>query len=141
LLASFGWSELIGQNLRITLWAALASLWIAAVGWSIRQCGRHAAACGLEPEGDSFGKALDRYLRGDYYQTEQILDGLLRRNVRDVEARLMLATLLRHAGRLDEAARHLDLLARFEGAQKWELEMQNERDLLAEAKATKATAA
>ena len=80
-------------------------------------------------------------MKGDYYQAEHVLEGLLRRNLRDVDARLMLATLLRHTGRLDEAAGQLDTLARFEGAGKWELEMRRERELLAEAKTHKATAA
>jgi Flp pilus assembly protein TadD len=74
--------------------------------------------------------ALDHYLKGDYYQAEQVLEGLLRQNIRDLEARLMLATLLRHAGRGDEARRQLETLARFEGAGKWELEIQAERQLL-----------
>jgi hypothetical protein len=66
---------------------------------------------------------------------------LLRKNLRDLEARLMLATLLRHSGRVDEAKRQLDTLARFEGAGKWELEIQRERDLLSNTKQQKAMAA
>ena len=80
-------------------------------------------------------------MKGDYYRAEHVLEGLLRRNLRDVDARLMLATLLRHTGRLDEAAGELDALARLEGAGKWELEMRREREFLTEAKTDKATAA
>jgi len=58
-------------------------------------------------------------LKGDGYQAEQILEDLLRRNVRDLDARLLLATLLRRAGRVDDATRQLDTLACFEGADKW----------------------
>ena len=141
LLVSFGWTELIGQNLRNTLWAIFVIAWIAAIFWSRKQCRRQAVVCGPESGEDSFGRALDYYLKGDGYQAEQILEGLLRRNVRDLDARLMLATLLRRAGRLDEATRHLDTLVRFEGAGKWELEIQEERDLLAEARTQKASAA
>ena len=115
--------------------------WIAAIVWSRKQCRRQAVVCSLEPEEDSFGQAVDHYLKGDEYQAEQILEGLLRRNVRDLDARLMLATLLRRARRLDEATQQLDTLARFEGAGKWELEIQEERDLLAEARTQKASAA
>ena len=42
---------------------------------------------------------------------------------------------------LDEATLHLDTLVCFEGAGKWELEIQEERDLLAEARTQKASAA
>ena len=72
---------------------------------------------------------MNCYLKGDNYQAEQILEGLLRRNIRDLDARLMLATLLRRAKRIDEATQHLDMLVRFEGTEKWELEIQQERDL------------
>jgi hypothetical protein len=141
LLVSFGWTELISQNLRSALWAIFVVAWIATVVWSRKQCRRQAVVCSLETQEDSFGQAVDYYLQGDSYQAEQILESLLRRNVRDLDARLMLATLLRRGGRLDEATRHLDTLVRFEGAEKWEVEMQEERDLLAEAKTAKASAA
>jgi hypothetical protein len=141
LAVSFGWTELIGSGVRSILWPISAAAWIAAVVWSRRECRRQAVVASPEREEDSFADALDHYLKGDNYQTEQILEGLLRRNVRDLDARLMLATLLRRAKRLDEATQHLDMLARFEGAEKWEQEIQAERDLLAEARTEKASAA
>jgi hypothetical protein len=141
LIVSFGWSELISPTLRTTLWATFGVVWCGVVGWSIRDLRRRAAVRNPNPAADPFTEAVDYYLKGDYYQTENILGGLLRRNLRDLEARLLLATLMRHTGRLDEAARQLDTLARFEGAGKWELEIHRERELLAEAKADKATAA
>jgi hypothetical protein len=132
LVVSFGWTELIGRDLRSALWSGLAAAWIVAAAWSLWQCRRRAARCTFEPEDDPFAKAVDHYLKGDFYQAEQILEDLLRRNIRDTDARLMLATLLRHAGRLDEAARQLDTLSRFEDARKWEVEIQKERNLLVE---------
>jgi hypothetical protein len=140
MLVSFGWTELIGPNLRNTSWVAFGVVWITAIVWSARKC-RQAMDGRLEPEEDSYGRAVDRYLKGDSYQAEQILGELLRRNTRDVDARLMLATLLRRAKRFDEAAEHLNLLAKFEDAVKWELEIEEERDLLAEARTSKASAA
>jgi hypothetical protein len=140
-LVSFGWSELVDQSVRNILWAAFGAFWVVAVSWSVRQCRRRAAAATPDPRKDPFAEALDLYLKGDYYQAEHVLEGLLRRNLRDVDARLMLATLLRHTGRFDEAVAQLDGLARFEGAGKWELEIRRERELLAEAKTHKATAA
>lgn len=141
LVVCFGWSELVGPNLRNSLWAAFAAAWIAAVVWSAGQCLCRAAIGDLKPGQDDFDAALDHYLRGNHYEAEQILESLLRRNVRDLDARLMLATLLRRVGRLDEASRQLDSLVRFEGADKWELEIEEERALLAEAKTRKASAA
>jgi hypothetical protein len=141
LLVSFGWSELLGPNWRTALWAVFGAAWIGASLWSLRDCRRRTVVGSPDPNADTFAEALGDYLRGDYYQAEHVLESLLRRNLRDVDARLMLATLLRRTGRLDEATQQLDTLARFEGAGKWELEIRRERELLAEVKTRKATAA
>jgi hypothetical protein len=134
LLGSFGWSELIGPELRTALWGVLGVVWAAAaVGssvWSRRLGPREQT----DPAADPFSEALEHYLQGNWFQAERTLGGLLRKNVRDLDARLMLATLLRHTGRFDEAGRQLDFLMRFEGIEKWELEVRRERELLAEAR-------
>jgi thioredoxin-like negative regulator of GroEL len=140
-LATFGWSELIAPGLRSALWAVFALFWIGAAVWSAVQCRRRAAAERPRPAEDGFSEALDHYLKGDYYQAERVLEELLRRNLRDVDARLMLATLLRHTGRLEEATRQLDTLVRLEGAGKWQWEIEREKDLLAEARTEQAAAA
>ena len=139
--ASFGWSELIDENWRIIGWVAFGVFWVVASAWSVKTYRRRAAVESPDRKEDDFAEAVDHYLKGDYYQTEHVLRGLLLRNLRDVDARLMLATLLRHTGRFDEAAEELDVLSRFEGADKWELEIQQERKRLAEAKTIEATAA
>jgi len=48
----------------------------------------------------------------------------------------MLATLLRHTGRLDDACGQLDRLERLENASKWELEIGRERELIRQARAS-----
>lgn len=141
LLISFGWSELIGPGMRNAVWASFGMFWVFGAIWSARQCRRRDRAGKLDLREDLFGEALDHYLKGDYYQAEHVLEGLLQRNLRDVDARLMLATLMRHTDRFDEAAHQLDTLAHFEDATKWELEMREERRLLAERRLQKATAA
>jgi hypothetical protein len=135
LLVSFGWSELIGPTWRIILWAGFLAAWAVTVGWSARQCRLLTAVEHLQPEEDPFAKALEYYLKGDYYQTEQVLKSVLRRNIRDIDARLLLATALRRDKRFEEAERQLDALVKFEDAGRWESEIQDERDFLARAKA------
>ena len=83
---------------------------------------------------DPFGKAAEQYLKGNWFETECILAGLLRRDPRDVDAGLMLATLYRHTRRLDEAAERLDQLERLDEGVKWALEINRERRWLAEAR-------
>jgi len=138
--ASFGLSQWLTTEVRTGLWMALGVLWIASAGFSVGRV-RHrstpeSADANSNAAKDEFGVALEHYLRGNYFETERVLRRLLRRNARDLEARLMLATLLRHTGRCDEAVAQLDLLGRLEGAGKWELEIQRERELMTAADAT-----
>ena len=80
---------------------------------------------------NGFREAAEYYLKGNWFEAECALVELLRQNPRDPEAGLMLATLLRHTGRLEEATNHLDRLERFEGSRKWALEIRRERAKIA----------
>jgi cytochrome c-type biogenesis protein CcmH/NrfG len=80
-----------------------------------------------------FPQALGEYLKGNWYEAESICHQLLRGKVRDVEAQLMLATILRHTGRYAEARARLDDLQRLDDAAKWEWEIANELERLVEA--------
>jgi predicted Zn-dependent protease len=103
--------------------------WGVSAGFSAWWNRRHEARR-ADPEADRFDQALDGYLKGNWIEAERLLGGLLRRDDRDVDARLMLATLLRHTRRFDEATRELNRLVRLEGAQKWALEIRREGELL-----------
>lgn len=131
--ASFAWTELLATPWRNGLWLAMAAAWLAAAGYSAAWVKRQRDQGESNANCDTFAKATELYLRGDYFQTERLLATLLRKNPRDIEARLMLATLLRRTGRLGEATRQLDQLARFEGAAPWELEIRREQQWVAEA--------
>ncbi len=137
LVASFVYSELVGSAVRTALWVLVAMVWIAGAGhgaWWIRRFG------GLmpnDPQTDPFRDATDYYLRGDYFQAERILGELLRRFDGDIDARLMLVTLLRRTGRIDEAVAQLKRLRQTEGAGKWALEIAGEDRLLTQLQQTK----
>jgi len=133
LVASLIWSELFTPEIRRMAWGAVAVVWI---GWAILGFGwdRHDEKVKTAlAENDVFGEAQRYYLQGNWFETERLLRHLLRGNPRDVDARLMLATLLRHLERFEEAAEQLDRLGRTEGSQKWETEIGRERAFLAEA--------
>lgn len=142
LLSSLVWSELLAPSVRTACWAAVVAIWGSSAtlcyGWDRR---RQAADGQSGPADRCLEEALDHYLKGNWFEAERVLVGLLRQDPRDVDARLMIATLLRHTGRLDEAARQLDQLQRLEDACKWELEIGREREFLAEARAEAAGAA
>jgi tetratricopeptide (TPR) repeat protein len=133
IVCSFGWSELINTGLRNTLWVSLAIMWGVSAIVSAVKLRRQVASGEIRSSEDLFNQAVEVYLKGDYYQVERLLNELLDKNARDLEARLLLATLLRHTGRFDEAWKQLDQLLCFDGAEKWELEIQAERERLTEA--------
>jgi hypothetical protein len=136
LLASFGWNEWpepMTRRGRTVLWVILAAGWVASAAVSVLAGRRRDQRDRDARQDGTFAEAIDYYLKADYFQAERILSALLGRNARDLDARLMRATLFRHTGRREEAARELDLMTRCEGAEKWELEIGHERELLAEA--------
>jgi len=127
LTSTLWWSELFAAGVRSSVWVAVVVVW----GTSVLVCyrsDRHSAP--HPPEANAFAEAVDQYLRGDWFQSERVLLGLLGENPRDVDAGLMLATLLRRTGRVDEARGQLDRIERWEGSEKWELEIRRERELL-----------
>ncbi|MHC4178666.1 MAG: tetratricopeptide repeat protein, partial [Planctomycetota bacterium] len=134
LLGSFGWSELIQPGLLSALWLALCALWVGSALLSLVGGGRRGSGGQADPAGAGFERALEDYLKGNWYQAERLLGDLLRSSAGDLDARLMLATLLRHTGRFEEAAAQLDLLELFEGAGEWEWEVRRERELLSQAR-------
>ena len=79
-----------------------------------------------------FRAALSEYLKGNWFEAERTLGRLLEVRPRDVEARLLLATLLRHNGRLNEALEQLARLELLEDARRWAREIEVEREVIAE---------
>ena len=135
-LVSFLWTELVPPVARNLAWLALGVIWIGAGAfswlWECQPGTSPEATSGRHP--DAFAEALDHYLKGNWFEAESVLAGLLHRNPRDIEAGLLMASLLRHTGRLDEAAAQLDRIERFEGNQQWGLEIRRERQYLNEAR-------
>ena len=129
-LSTFLWVELLAARLVVAGWVVLAVLWAgsATASYHVQQTRKR------DPQGgsaeDLFREAQSEYLRGNWFIAETILSRLIDHNPRDLEARLLLATLLRHTNRYKEASDHLARLERLEGAVKWQLEIAGERDRL-----------
>ena len=99
-----------------------------------RPAGTPAAASSEKTGGRIFEEALEDYLKGNWFEAERKLNLLLRRDEHDLEARLLMATLLRHTKRFDDATHQLNLLVRLDGAHRWALEIHREGELLTEAR-------
>ncbi len=138
LASSILWSELFTAGLRSLIWAVVGGIWALSAIFASRWDSREARPQNMPPREDSFALAMDHYLKGNWFEAEYLLSGLLAANPRDVDAGLMLATLWRHTGRLDEALEGLARLERCEDAKKWLWEIGQERDLVRRAQVRQA---
>jgi thioredoxin-like negative regulator of GroEL len=114
------------------MWVLTGLVWAGSAAYA--RYGDRRRAVPSDPSADVYVEAREQYLKGNWFEAECLLTRILQRNPRDLEARLLLATLLRHTGRRDEAANQLDRLERFEGSGKWGLEISRERQQLQAAK-------
>ncbi len=116
------WTAWWSEELRFAGWTAVATMWLLC-GWdSLRKM----RLDGTVVSGDLFSRALNEYLQGNYFAAESLLRQILHKDGRDIDARLMLATLLRRMRRVDEARATLDDLKRYRFAEKWQLEIERE---------------
>jgi hypothetical protein len=132
ILSTFLWSDALRPSVRSGGWAMAFLVWVGAAIASRIEENR-----GTERElqvhvGDPLPRAIDAYLKGQWFEAECLLVDLLDRHPRDIESRLMLATLYRHTRRYEEARGALDCLECHEGAGKWVVEIARERRLLNE---------
>lgn len=130
LLAQFASTQPLSLTVVLSLWLAVATSWAGGFWWSIRELRQSQAPPSAEAEQDLFIQAQNEYLKGHWFEAEAKLDRLLRSNPEDVDARLLLASLLRHTRRLREASRQLDRLQRQDQSAKWQLEILLERKLV-----------
>lgn len=127
ILTTWIWSDLVDAGVPIGLWAAAAAVWIIAGVSALSafptplQTRRNAANDGL------FVEARDAYLARDWLKAETKLRSLLAVAPTDGEAQLLLATLLRRAGRLTEARTALEKLARSDSGAGWASAIARER--------------
>lgn len=77
-----------------------------------------------------FIQAQREYLGGHWEEAESLLQRRINHAPRDVEARLLLVTLLRHTRRLDRAREELEEMMRYDEALEWDFEVDRERQLI-----------
>lgn len=132
LAATFVWPEILPSLLTRGAWFFLALGWAYSVYWAALCDRRRRRAVTPSPGEDVFPAALQAYLRGEWSRTEHLLGRLLHRNPRDADALLLLVSLWRRTGRLDEAGRLLRELEKLDAARRWYAEIQREKRLLEE---------
>ncbi len=127
LTATFVWPEWVERPWPTLGWFVLSGVWLVA-------CWRnwHKLPTLVDNQADPVAEALfaqsqTEYLKGNWYDAEKLIRQLLGRRPRDIEALLLLATLLRHTRRLEEATATLDKLEKLNGSGRWLLEVMQER--------------
>jgi hypothetical protein len=111
-------------------WGALGGFWFVSTVWARRTFPELSYSFQVADDRGLFLQAQGEYLQSHWFEAERALNQLLRQSRRDVDARLMLATVYRHTGRYDEALAQLGLIEQFEGAEKWHSEIATERRLV-----------
>ena len=77
-----------------------------------------------------FNQAQTEYLKGHWDEAEMLLSRQIDSDERDIESRLLLATLFRRIGNLDDATHELKQLKRFDDAVHWQFEIEREHQLI-----------
>lgn len=128
------WPQLLEGTAEQLLWTVLFLLAVATFFVGDRIVDEADEQTSEPPEGnDVFRAAMTQYLRGDWFSVERNLKNALRQRPRDIECRLLLATMFRHTGRLEEAQGELLYISRVEQAWRWDVELQREWGWLQEA--------
>jgi len=132
LLASWVWFELLTHAQLVGGWMFLGLFWLAAALVARRSRSWAAANPSQPAAGDLFQTAITEYLKGHWYDAEAAVTRLVAKNPKDVEARLLWATLLRRTRRTGEARAQLKQLERLDGAADWREEIGREWQALSE---------
>lgn len=130
LAAKFVWPELLSPLFASLVWGLLLLFWVAGICHSASRLSKMFGGDGSVENDRLFLRAQAEYLQGNWYEAETLLNNLLDRQPRDIEGRLLLATLLRHTRRIPEAREQLKALGRYDGAARWMVEIHREARLL-----------
>jgi len=136
LITSFVWPHCLGETFPIVAWPTVLILWTVAAFVSVStlpdvmSVATTANVSADETTDTLFIQAQHEYLSGDWQAAESLLRQRLGRFPRDVESRLLLATLLRHDRRLEQASDQLDTIQKFDESHAWDFEIRRERRLI-----------
>ena len=132
LAGSFLWPDLPGSRFSLVAWPILATGWILSFVLSWKALDRWSAGDETVAPGDDtlFIQAQTEYLKGDWELCQQFLVRRLHQQPRDLESRLLLATVLRRCGEIEAAREQLTVIKRIDGWQTWEQEIAAEWSLM-----------
>jgi hypothetical protein len=127
------WPEWADPSVSWMLAATVVVVWLWGNVDARRARRLWANAASSDPQLDEFLLARREYLTGELEQAASRLKRLLQQATDDVQARLMLATILRRQGQVEPAKEQLRRLQRWRDAGRWNLEIRREWELLSRA--------
>ena len=136
LYSTFQQNDLLSKAGLVGCWIALGLSWTVAIfhnDWVVKEFERSKGDRKSSDELDElFQMAQSEYLQGHLNEAENLLERILWLEPRDADARLYLATINRHRGKLHQASRQLDAMDEDPDFDKWRFQIEDERKLLAE---------
>ena len=130
LVTSLLWPQSLPAAVEGVGWVVMSVFWLASVWQGRRYLPERQKDTPNRENQDLFARAQAEYLKGHWYEAETLCRELLKQSEIDIETRLMLATLCRRTGRIQDAREELTKLERMDGSEKWALETARERKLL-----------
>ncbi len=143
LIATLIWPALLGETYPLVAWPMLMVVWLVAALTSLQNVDRWSRVPEItvraaEARSDDsaeladtlFIRAQREYLKGHWTEAATLLARQLQREPRDVESRLLLATLLRRRQQWEAAREQLSLLLRFDESINWKHEIDREQELI-----------
>ncbi len=137
LVSSFLWPWSLGDIFPVVAWPMIFLIW-GTSGWvayhrvtDVMAVPTSEKVADPERPDTLFNQAQREYLGGHWEEAESLLNRRIGNAPRDVEARLLLATLNRHTRRFDKAREQLSEMQRYDEALEWEFEIDREIKLVA----------
>lgn len=124
------WAELVDLQVSVGIWTATGTVWLVATISAIAGFPPPIPRARDDAADALYSKARDAYLARDWLAAETKLRALLVLSPTDGEAQLLLATLLRRAGRVNESKAALEKLARSDSGAAWQAAIARELALL-----------
>lgn len=136
LVSSFLWRWSLGETFPAVAWPMIFLIWCTSAWVAYHRLTDVMSVPTSEKVADPerpdtlFIQAQREYLGGHWEEAESLLRRRIENAPRDVEAQLLLVTLLRHTRRLDLAREQLSQMQRFDEALEWAFESDRERQLI-----------
>lgn len=117
------WTEWLSPEARALVFIATAVVWVGSTVYARRWLANWHRNTNFADDEGLFNVAQSEYLKGNWFEAEAALRRLIAANSRDIEGRLLFASLLRQTGRFPEVGEQIAKLKRTDGSEHWQLEI------------------